>query len=53
MNEREPFPANVSDEEWSFAAPYPILMNQDAPQRRYELRAVASPPGGRTQLRLA
>ncbi len=28
----------MSNEEWSFAARYLTLMNQDAPQRRYELR---------------
>jgi transposase len=28
----------VSDEEWSFAAPYLTLMSKVAPQRRYELR---------------
>ena len=34
----QPYPTDVSDEEWSFAAPYLVLMNEDAPQRRYELR---------------
>lgn len=38
MPERKPYPTDVSDEEWSFAAPYLSLMNEDAPQRRYELR---------------
>jgi transposase len=38
MPERKPYPTDVSDEEWSFAAPYLILMSEDAPQRRYELR---------------
>lgn len=38
MPERKPYPTDVSDEEWSFAAPYLVLMNEDAPQRRYELR---------------
>jgi transposase len=38
MTERKPYPTDVSDEEWSLAAPYPTLMNEDAPQRRYELR---------------
>ncbi|WP_232314106.1 IS5 family transposase [Ralstonia sp. A12] len=28
----------MTDEEWSFAAPYLTLMDQDAPQRRYDLR---------------
>lgn len=38
MTEREPYPTDVSDEEWSFVALYLTLMNKDAPQRRYELR---------------
>ncbi|MDQ0621964.1 transposase [Paraburkholderia graminis] len=38
MTERKPYLTDVSDEEWSFAAPYLTLMNEDAPQRRYELR---------------
>ncbi|SIT38777.1 hypothetical protein BN2476_190010 [Paraburkholderia piptadeniae] len=35
---RKGYPTNVSDEEWSFAAPYLMLMNVSAPQRKYELR---------------
>lgn len=38
MKARKPYPTDVSDEEWSFAAPYLTLMTKDAPQRRYELR---------------
>ncbi|CAM2172854.1 transposase [Paraburkholderia sacchari] len=38
MEKRKPYPSDVSDEEWSFAAPYLTLMSKDAPQRRYELR---------------
>ncbi|CAB3774505.1 hypothetical protein LMG29542_07882 [Paraburkholderia humisilvae] len=38
MTKRKPYPTDVSDEEWSFAAPYLTLMNEEAPQRRYELR---------------
>jgi len=38
MTPRKPYPTDVTDEEWSFAAPYLTLMNEDAPQRRYELR---------------
>src|ERR1700735_3450484 len=38
MTERKPYPTDVSDEEWRFAAPYLTLMTEDAPQRRYELR---------------
>ncbi|MEX3816755.1 transposase, partial [Paraburkholderia sp. BR13439] len=38
MKKRRPYPTDVSDEEWYFAAPYLTLMNKDALQRRYELR---------------
>ena len=38
MKKRRPYPTDVSDEEWYFAAPYLTLMNNDAPQRHYELR---------------
>ena len=38
MERRKPYPSDVSDEEWSFAAPYLTLMSKDAPQRHYELR---------------
>ncbi|MBB6102572.1 hypothetical protein F4827_002424 [Paraburkholderia bannensis] len=33
----------MSDEEWSFAAPYLTLMHKDAPQRRHELREMFNP----------
>ncbi len=35
---RKPYPSDVSDEEWSFAASYLTLMDVGAPQRKYELR---------------
>jgi transposase len=38
MTERKPYHTDVSDEAWSFAAPYLTLMIEDAPQRRFELR---------------
>jgi transposase len=38
MTKRKPYPTDVSDEEWSFAAPYLALMTEDAAQRRYTLR---------------
>ena len=38
--ERKPYPSDVSDEEWSFVAPYLTLMNEDAPQREHDLREV-------------
>ncbi|CBW75048.1 Transposase [Mycetohabitans rhizoxinica HKI 454] len=38
ITERKPYSMDVSNEAWSFAAPYLTLMNKAAPQRRYELR---------------
>jgi transposase len=32
------YPTDVSDEEWSYCAPYLTLMREDAPQRTYPLR---------------
>ena len=37
---RKPYPSDVSDEEWAFAAPYLTLMREDAPQRDYSIREV-------------
>ena len=37
---RKPYPSDVSDEEWSFAAPFLALIDEQAPQRRYSLREV-------------
>ena len=37
---RKPYPSDVSDEEWIFAAPYLALIDDQAPQRRYSLREV-------------
>jgi transposase len=37
---RKPYPSDVSDEEWEFAAPYLTLMREDAPQREHSLREV-------------
>jgi transposase len=37
---RRPYPSDVSDEEWSFVAPYLSLLPQTAAQRRHELREV-------------
>ena len=34
------YPSDVSDEEWTFVAPYLTLMTEDAPQRSYPLREV-------------
>lgn len=38
--ERKAYPSDVSDEEWTFAAPYLTLMTEEAPQRDYPLREV-------------
>lgn len=37
---RTPYPSDVSDEEWSFVAPYLTLMTEEAPQREHSLRDV-------------
>jgi transposase len=37
---RKPSPTDVSDEEWTFVAPYLTLMTPDAPQRCHDLREV-------------
>lgn len=36
----EPYPSDVSDEEWEFCVGYLTLMDEEAPQREYPLRAV-------------
>ena len=40
MPNRKPYPSDVSDEEWAFAAPYLALLREDSPQRNHELREV-------------
>ena len=37
---RKPYPSDVSDDEWTFVAPYLVLLSEDASQRRYPLREV-------------
>ncbi len=37
---RKPYPSDVSDEEWAFAAPYLTRMDEEASQREYSLREV-------------
>jgi len=32
---RNPYPSDISDEEWAFVAPYLTLMKEDAPQPPY------------------
>jgi transposase len=38
MTARKPYPTDISDKEWSVAAPHLTSTAEDAPQRRYELR---------------
>jgi transposase len=40
MAKKKGYPTDVSDEEWSFAAPYLTLMEEKAPQRQHSLREV-------------
>src|SRR5690348_7795448 len=40
MNTRNPYPSDVSDEEWAFVAPYLTLLPEDAGQRHHPLREV-------------
>jgi len=37
---RGPYPTDVTDEGWAFAAPYLSLLDPDAPQRRHDPREV-------------
>ncbi len=37
---RNPYPTDVSDDEWALVAPYLLLLPEDALQRRYSLREV-------------
>ncbi len=37
---RKPYPSDVTDGEWAFVAPYLTLMDEEAPQRRHDLREV-------------
>jgi transposase len=37
---RKLYPSNVSDDEWTFVAPYLTLMTEGAPQREHFLREV-------------
>ena len=37
---RQPYPSDVSDDEWALVAPYLTLLPEDAGQRRYPLREV-------------
>ncbi|MGI4831195.1 MAG: transposase [Janthinobacterium lividum] len=36
----EPYPRDVTDEEWAFVLPYLLLCREDSPQRKHDLRTV-------------
>ncbi len=38
VNEPQVLPSDVTDDEWSFVAPYLTLITEQAPQRKHELR---------------
>ena len=38
MENRKPYPSDVSNEEWAFVAPYLTLFPLDAGQRKHSLR---------------
>ena len=38
--ERQPYPSDVTDDEWAFVVPYLTLMHERAPQREHPLREV-------------
>jgi transposase len=38
--DRKSYPSDVSDDEWTFVAPYLTLMTEEAPQRTHSLREV-------------
>jgi transposase len=40
MPNRNPYPSDISDEEWAFVASYLALMREDASQRNHDLREV-------------
>ena len=37
---RKPYPSDVKDDEWEFAAPYLALIREDSPQREHGLREI-------------
>lgn len=39
---RNPYPSDVTDDEWAFVAPYLTLMKEDAPQRDHDLHTMFS-----------
>jgi transposase len=44
MTHRKPYDTDVTDEEWSFVAPYLTLLPEDAGQREHSLREVFNAP---------
>lgn len=42
---RNPYPSDISNDEWAFVAPYLALMKHEASQRDHDLREVLNGPG--------
>jgi transposase len=42
MSNRNPYPSDVYDEEWTFVAPYLALVREDSPQCEHDLREVVN-----------
>jgi transposase len=40
MRTRQPYPSDVSDDEWAFVAPYVTWVSEHALQRKHDLREV-------------
>ena len=40
LMKRQPYPSDISDDDWAFVAPYLTLMTEEAPQRVHPLRAL-------------
>lgn len=47
MSTRQPYPSDVTDDEWAFVAPYLSLLSQDALQRTHDLRLLLRLAAGR------
>jgi len=40
METRNPYPSDITDDEWAFVAPSQTLLTSEAPQRRHDLREI-------------
>ena len=53
MENRKPYPSDVSDEEWAFVAPYLTLFPLDAGQRKHSRGVQRRAPCGALRLSMA